>query len=138
MVRSMFHHASYSGYMSCHIAFHRGPDTSVEHSTRLVYRLRTLTKVPFMSLTASASPQIESEIVDSVGLINLVFVKNLINRAIIYCCVIKKSSMTVSMPKCSIRKIPRVCQKLWFFVEQKLLQQRCICFFVKQHPHQML
>ena len=68
---------------TCHATLHCTEDlTSIKHSTRLD-RLRTFTKVPFMSLTASAYPQIESEIVDSVGLINPVFVKNLINRAIV-------------------------------------------------------
>ena len=95
MVRSMFHRASYSGYMSCHITLHRGPD--FRRAFHKIGGLRALTKVPFMCLTASASPEIESEIVDSVRLINPVFVKNPINRANIYYCVVKKSSMTVSM-----------------------------------------
>ena len=95
MVRSMFHHVSYSGYMSCHIALHRGPDFRT--AFHKIGGLRALTKVPFVCLTASASPRIESEIVDSVGLINPVLVKNSINRANIYYCVVKKSSMTVSM-----------------------------------------
>jgi len=79
--------------------------------------LRALTKVPFMCLTASAPPHIESEIVESVGLINPVFVKNPINRANIYYCVLKKSSMTVS----SCKTAPPVCNVCinWLLFLQK-------------------
>ena len=106
--------------------------------------LRVLTKVPFMCLTASAPPYIESEIVESVGLINPVFVKNPINRANIYY-VLKKSSMTVSSckrapPVCNVcinlllflqkdlgnlaacLKDPNSCQKQSYFAGQKLWQ----------------
>ena len=78
-----------------HIALYRGPD--FRRAFHKIGGLRALIKVPFMCLTASASPQIESEIVGSVGLINPISVKNPINRSNIYYCVVKKSSMTVIM-----------------------------------------
>ena len=92
-----------TGYM-CHIALCRGPDFRM--AFHKIGGLRALTKIPFMCLTASASPQIELEIVDSVGLINPVFVKNPINRPNICYYVIKRSSMRVNIciasPQCSI------------------------------------
>ena len=103
----VLYHTKHLGYM-CHIALCRGPDFRT--AFHKIGGLRALTKIPFMCLTASASPQIELEIVDSVGFINPVFVKKPINRPNTCYYVIKKSSMQVSI--CIASPQWRICINL--------------------------
>ena len=58
--------------------------------------LRGLTRAPFMSLTASAPPEVESKLVKSLHLENPVFVKKCLDRPNIFYSVGKKSGLSVS------------------------------------------
>ena len=59
--------------------------------------LRALTKAPVLSMTASAPPHIEAELVRLLHLKNPVFVKSSLNRPNIFLCIRTKSKLEVSM-----------------------------------------
>ena len=59
--------------------------------------LRALTKCPFMALTASAPPTVESSIKSSLSLVSPVVVSQPLNRSNIYLSVSKKSSLALSL-----------------------------------------
>ena len=67
---------------------------------RLAFRriggLRALTKVPFMSLTASAPADVEADIVSCLSLFNVTYIRHSLNRSNIYLSVSTKSTMAVS------------------------------------------
>ena len=58
--------------------------------------LRALTKVPFMTLTASAPVSVQKDIIQSLSLTNIVYVKCSLDRPNIHLSVAKKSSLVVS------------------------------------------
>ena len=58
--------------------------------------LRALTKVPFMTLTASAPVSVQKDIIQSLSLTNTVYVKCSLDRPNIHLSVAKKSSLVVS------------------------------------------
>lgn len=58
--------------------------------------LRAMTKVPFMTLTASASPSVQEDIIQSLSLTNVVYVRHSLDRPNIHLSVAKKSSLAVS------------------------------------------
>ena len=55
-----------------------------------------LAKVPIMSLTASAPPRVETELVKALHLSDPVYIKESLNRPNIFYSVAKKSSLEVS------------------------------------------
>ena len=59
--------------------------------------LRALSKAPVLSMTASAPPHIEAELVRLLHLKNPVFVKSSLNRPNIFLCIRTKSKLEVSM-----------------------------------------
>lgn len=58
-----------------------------------------MARVPFMSLTASAPDVVETDIVSSLLLTNVVYIKHPLNRSNIYMTVKTKSSLAVSTIK---------------------------------------
>ena len=58
--------------------------------------LRALTKAPVLSMTASAPPRVEAELVRQLHLRNPVFVKSSLNRPNIFLCLRTKSKLEVS------------------------------------------
>ena len=75
--------------------FTRGLD--FRQAFRKIGGLRALTKVPVMCLTASAPASVQSDIVSSLSLVNVVCVKHPLDRPNIHLSVIKKSSFAVSL-----------------------------------------
>lgn len=73
-----------------------GPEFRNEFSR--IGGLRALIKCPFMSLTASAPPSVESDIKLSLHLQNTVCIRHPLNRPNIYISVKKKSFLAVSFP----------------------------------------
>ena len=59
--------------------------------------MRALTKAPVLSMTASAPPRVEAELVQQLQLKNPVFVKSSLNRANIFLCIRTKSKLEVSV-----------------------------------------
>ena len=88
--------------MSAWSLFCRG--TKFRRAFSPIGELRGLTKAPFMSLTASAPPAVESELVRSVHLDNLVFVRKSLDRPNIFYSVGKKSVLTVSFQNCYTKR----------------------------------
>ena len=74
---------------------YRGKD--FRKSFSILGDLRALTKAPVLSMTASAPPRVEAELVQLLHLKNPVFVKSSLNRANIFLCIRTKSKLEVSI-----------------------------------------
>ena len=57
--------------------------------------LRALSKSPLMSLTASAPPRVEQQLLKSLSMSDTTFIKHTLDRPNIFYCVQKKSSLMV-------------------------------------------
>lgn len=91
---------------------HRGP--KFRTSFHKLGSLRALTSVPFMALTASAPPSVQTEIVASLYLHTPVVVKRSLDRPNLFLSVGKKSSLAVS-------QIPRWTKWLSWLIFVSLL-----------------
>ena len=73
---------------------HRGKDFRTSFSR--IGGLRALTRAPVISLTASAPPAVEQQLLESLSMHSPTFIKHTLDRPNIFYCVSKKTSMTVS------------------------------------------
>lgn len=84
----------YGVVMPLYCPLNRGAD--FRQAFRRIGGLRALVKVPFMSLTASAPANVEADIVSCLGLTNVVYIRQSLNRPNTYFSVRTKSSLAVS------------------------------------------
>lgn len=78
----------------CDFCNPRGP--TFRKAYKQIGGLRALTKVPFMTLTASAPPATATEILHSLSLTQPVVVMHRLNRENIYLSISKKQAIAVS------------------------------------------
>ena len=76
---------------------HRGQD--FRKSFRMIGGIRALTSAPFMALSASAPPNVEAEIIDSLDLNSPKIISCDLNRPNIYFSASRKYSLNVSSTK---------------------------------------
>lgn len=73
---------------------HRGKDFRTSFGK--IGGLRALTKAPVISLTASAPPVVEQQLIESLSMHDATFIKHTLDRPNIFYSVMKKTSMAVS------------------------------------------
>ena len=91
MVCTILSIVKYPIFLYTHV---RGPD--FRQAFRRIRGLRALSGVPFMSLTASAPTAVEADIVRSLCLNKVVYIRHPLNRSNIFLAVKTKSSFSVS------------------------------------------